>query len=128
MAAKLAEKCTIMLDVGQGMMSRVSLLSRNLGSPGGRPHSLSNTEWAKLRKTLEKKFPEVNHADLSTQPGFETFQSAAGRIIDELGKFMYKLDKDLCEQFSLVGTPHDPIPPPAPPPSMWIRSVAPASF
>ena len=86
MAAKLAEKCTIMLDVGEGMMSRVSLLNRNLSSPGGRPHSLSNAEWAKLRKLLEKKFPEVNHGELSQQPGFETFQSAAGRIIDELGE------------------------------------------
>lgn len=86
MATKLAEKCTIMLDVGQGMMARVSLLSRNLASPGGRPHSLQNPEWAKLRKTLEKKFPEVNQTELSQMPAFETFQSAAGRIIDELGE------------------------------------------
>lgn len=86
MSAKLAEKCTIMLDVGQGMMARVSLLSRNLESPGGRPHSMQNPEWAKLRKTLEKKFPEVNQTELSQLPAFETFQSAAGRIIDELGE------------------------------------------
>ncbi|GMH69038.1 hypothetical protein TL16_g05065 [Triparma laevis f. inornata] len=84
MATKLAEKCTIMLDVGQGMMASVSLLSRNLASPGGRPHSLQNPEWAKLRKTIEKKFPEVNQTELSQMPAFETFQSAAGRIIDEL--------------------------------------------
>lgn len=59
MAARIAEKCTILLDVGAGMMARVSLLQRNLASPGGRPHSLQNPDWAKLRKNLEKKFPSV---------------------------------------------------------------------
>lgn len=86
MSARIAEKCTILLDVGLGMISRLSLLSRNLSSPGGRPHSMQNPEWAKIRKALEKKFPEVNVSSLNEMAGFESFQSAAGRIIDELGK------------------------------------------
>ena len=83
--AKLAENFTILLDVGYGMMARVSLLNRNLSSPGGRPHSLQNTEWAKIRKALEKKFPELDHDVLTDIAGFDSFHSAAGRIIDELG-------------------------------------------
>ncbi|GMI46037.1 hypothetical protein TrCOL_g12752 [Triparma columacea] len=84
MAARIAEKCTILLDVGLGMISRLSLLSRNLKSPGGRPHSLQNPEWAKIRKALEKKFPDASVSTLGDMAGFESFQSAAGRIIDEL--------------------------------------------
>jgi len=82
--SKLTEKCLILTDIGAGMLSRLSLLNRNLASPGGRPHSLQNPEWSKIRKTLEKRFPEVDVGSVKEVPGFETFQGAAGRILDEL--------------------------------------------
>lgn len=65
MSAKIAEKLTILLDVGSGMMSRLSLPTRTLSSPGGRPHALQNPDWKSLRKRLESKFPELDTALLS---------------------------------------------------------------
>ena len=96
MTTKLTEQCLVLLDVGNGMLSRLSLLSRALSSPGGRHHSLQNPEWSKIRKALEKKFPDADVSSIREVTGFESFEGSAGSIVDDLDS-VYKTFLDVQE-------------------------------
>lgn len=48
-----------MNDAGQGLLSRLGGVKRELSDNSTRPVSLSSSEYSKLRKALEKHFPDT---------------------------------------------------------------------
>uniref|UniRef100_A0A7S1XR57 CYRIA/CYRIB Rac1 binding domain-containing protein n=1 Tax=Phaeomonas parva TaxID=124430 RepID=A0A7S1XR57_9STRA len=79
---KFNEKALVLQDACLGIMTKVSFLRKNIETPGSRPHALSNDNWSRVRKTVEKAFPD--RPDLSAVKGFETFQQGASQVCDEL--------------------------------------------
>ena len=65
----------------EGMKARLDLVRRTLHGPQ-RPKCLQNSDWAKLRTTLEKSYPEL--PDTTKVKGYESFDAAAKATLSEL--------------------------------------------
>ena len=78
---KTQERLLVLLEMVEGMQARLALVRRTLHGPQ-RPKCLQNSDWAKLRTTLEKSFPEL--PDTTKLKGYESFDAAAKATLGEL--------------------------------------------
>jgi len=81
MTSEFADRLFALLENADGLQARLHYLRDVLSSPGARPHSLSTPDYEKIRKMLEKKFPE---GELKKEKGVEKFSKNAETIRMEL--------------------------------------------
>lgn len=79
---KFNERAIVLHDAAIGLMTKVAFHRSVIESPEGRPPSLANAEWAKVRKAIERCYPDG--AELQRTSGFHTFEQSATQTMGEL--------------------------------------------
>jgi len=91
---KYVEKCIIMNDMAEGLLSRLYSAKRTLADPAACPPCVSSKELSKVRDKLEKSFPDT--ADLTKVSGSDNLRQNCQEIVTDL-MFFNDLILDVCE-------------------------------